>query len=160
MKKHKTIPAIILSIGLFILTSIGTVVGISMVLGNGTAKISDPTFNVGIEPMIGGGFTGATDTYTINASGQVYHISSSDYETTPTKTLLATIPEKIKELRESFIKSGLMSSNSNKGATYGGTEITVTINGTTKSFYDKSSNEFIQAKSDIERLTGIDIFRY
>lgn len=125
---------------------------------NNSSIISDSTFSVDIDPMVGGGEMGAVDSYQINSSGKVYNFKSPDYKSTITKTLIRTISsQEVNELRNSFIESGVMEISSGEGPKYGGSMWTVTINGNKKIFYDLSSSKFDNLKLILKNIIGSNI---
>ena len=156
--KIKRIKIIIASV---ILIFVGVISIIGLMVWNASRNvslISDSTFSVDIDPMVGGGITGAVDSYQINSSGKVYNINSSDYKTATTKTLIKNISSReVEELRDSFIDSGVMDINSGVGPKYGESMLTVIINGKEKIFYDLSSSKFDGFKLKIRDILGSQI---
>ncbi len=117
---------------------------------NSSSTTGDASFSVIVDPMAGGGFTGAVSTYEVTSDGSVYHIHSTDSKTPVTRDLLKKISkEETQALRNTFIKSGVLDLAPGDGPKYGGASLKVTIDGRQKTFFDLSSTKFTEPKAKL-----------
>ncbi len=108
--------------------------------------------------MVGGGFEGAVNSYEITATGEVFNLRAPNQRTDVKKSLLKKITlEEVKEIRQSFIESGVLDLASGYGPQYGGSVWTVTINGKEQFFYDQTSSKFDAVKIKLKKILGEDV---
>lgn len=130
----------------------------SQPLPKSSTNEEDATFLVTIDPMVGGGFVGAVNNYEITASGEVFNLSSPDSNTEVKKSLIKKITaEEVKELRQTFIESGVLDIASGDGPKYSGSAWRVTISGKEQAFYDQTSPKFDTVKIKLKKILGEDV---
>lgn len=127
-------------------------------LPKSSTNVEDATFFVTIDPMVGGGFVGAVNSYEITAIGEVFNLRAPDSNTEVKKSLLKKVTlEEVAELRQSFIESGVLDIAPGDGPKYSGSAWKVTINGKEQLFYDQTSPKFDTVKIKLKKILGEDV---
>lgn len=112
-------------------------------------SFQDPTFEVEIDMMIGGGFVGATNVYLINFKGEVYGIFSPHVGVPQIKSLIKRVDQQlIKSLRDALLEANIfgMEEGSPK---YSGKSLKVIISGKKKTVY------FVGTPKNLLKVGGI-----
>jgi len=92
------------------------------------SSLQDSSFKIEINSLIGGGFAGATNVIIINSLGEIYQVSSPDYNTPPTKTLVKNIEAStVKSIRDSLVKANIFGMAETQPA-YSETEWKIVLN--------------------------------
>lgn len=105
------------------------------IIENEERALSDITFEMEIDSMIGGGIMGATNIDVINDKGEVYKISSPSYQDEQKKELIKQIDKELLDsLRNSLIKANIFKMETG-GPQYGGQKWRVVIDGQEKTIY-------------------------